>query len=218
MARVSKPMKLIAVRIDEEEKARLEQLAEERDVTLSRALREGAALYLSELREKAHKARGGEATFLGVRRGKDGRRLNTPSKPTRGERDGVRRLRETLYDRGFKSMRAAWESGTSSMVVLSALGQWLSIVGLLYAANGGEIGWDWFLRDYCSGYSSPKASAELRRTIRGAHIDEAAVDVGAVLDSVGTGFLRLLDDAESQDLVRRQILPAWHVFERGLAT
>jgi hypothetical protein len=34
--KVSKPMKLIALRIDEEEKARLEQLAEERNVTRSR--------------------------------------------------------------------------------------------------------------------------------------------------------------------------------------
>src|ERR1041385_4985574 len=96
MARVSRPMKLIALRIDEEEKARLEQLAEERDVTLSRALREGAALYLSELREKAHKARGGEATFLGVRRDKDGRRLNKASKPTGGELASIGHLREAL--------------------------------------------------------------------------------------------------------------------------
>jgi hypothetical protein len=209
-------MKLIALRIDEEEKARLEQLAEERDVTLSRALREGAALYLSELREKAHKARGGEATFLGVRRDKDGRRLNKPSKPARGELAGIRRLREALYDRGFNSIRAEWEAGGSSTVVLGALGSWLSIVGLLYAANDGEVGWEWFLRDYCAGYGAPEASAELRRAIRSALLNGASVDVGAVLDSVGAGFLRLLDDAESQDLVRRQILPAWRVYQRGL--
>jgi hypothetical protein len=210
-------MKLIALRIDEEEKARLEQLAGERDVTLSRALREGAALYLSELREKAHKARGGEATFLGVRRDKDGRRLNKVSKPTRSELDRIKSLREAIYDRGLGSIRGAWQTGTSSTVVLSALGQWLSAVGLLYVANDREVGWDWFLRDYCAGYASPEASAQLRGVIRGALVEQASVDVGAVLDSVGAGFLRLLDDAESQDLVRRQILPAWHVFQRGLA-
>jgi hypothetical protein len=210
-------MKLVALRIDEEEKARLEQLAEERDVTLSRAFREGAALYLSELREKAHKARGGEATFLGVRRDKDGRRLNKPSKPTRGERNKIKHLREALYDRGLNSIRAAWEQGGSSAVVLSALRQWLSVVGQVYAANEGEVGWDWFLRDYCAGYGSPEASAELRRVIRGALIDGGSVDVGAVLDSLGAGFLRLLDDAETQELVRRQVLPTWQVFERGLA-
>jgi len=211
-------MKLIALRIDEEEKARLEQLAEERDVTLSRALREGAALYLSELREKAHRARGGEATFLGIRRDEDGRRLDKPSRPSRGEREGIQHLRKAFYDRAFMSIRAAWEDGCSSGIVLGALGRWLSVVGLIYAANDGEVGWDWFLRDYCAGYGSPEASAELRRVIRGALIHGASVDVGAVLDSIGAGFVRLLDDAEAQELVRRQILPAWQVFERGLAT
>jgi predicted transcriptional regulator len=211
-------MKLVALRIDEEEKARLEQLAEERDVTLSRAFREGAALYLSELREKAHRARGGAATFLGVRRDNDGRPLNKSSKPTAGEHETIRRLRESAYGRAFKTIRMVWDEGGSSAVVLGALAQWLSLVGQIYVANGGEVGWDWFLRDYCAGYSSPDASAELRRVIRGALFDEPSVDVGAVLDSLGAGFLRLLDDAEGQELVRRQILPAWQVFERGLAT
>jgi hypothetical protein len=210
-------MKLVALRIDEEEKARLEQLAEERDVTLSRAFREGAALYLSELREKAHKARGGEATFLGVRRDRDGRGINKPSQPTAGERARIRRLREVVYDRAFQSIRAEWKEGGSAGVVLGALGQWLGLVGLLYAANEGEVGWNWFLRDYCAGYSSREASAEFRRVIRCALVDEPSIDVGAALDSVGAGFLKLLDDAETQDLVRRQLLPAWQVFERGLA-
>src|SRR3954471_8936183 len=111
MARVSRPMKIITLRIGEEEKARLEQLAEERDVTRSRAFREGAALYLSDLREKAHRALGGEATFLGIRRDEHGRRLNKPSKPSRGERDGIHQLRETLYGRGFMSIQGAWEEG-----------------------------------------------------------------------------------------------------------
>lgn len=41
-------MKLIALRLDEEEKRRLQQLAAERHITLSYALREGARLYLEE--------------------------------------------------------------------------------------------------------------------------------------------------------------------------
>ena len=49
---VSKPMKLIALRLDEDEKRRLEQLARDRNVTLSHALREGARIYLGELRDR----------------------------------------------------------------------------------------------------------------------------------------------------------------------
>ena len=66
-------MKLITLRIDPEEKARLDQLAEQGNITLSRALREGAALYLSDVHGKLHRARGGEATFFGVRRDRSGR-------------------------------------------------------------------------------------------------------------------------------------------------
>jgi hypothetical protein len=126
-------------------------------------------------------------------------------------------LREAVYGTGLKSIRTAWEAGSGSGVVLGALGQWLSIVGRVYAANEGEAGWDWFMRDYCAGYGSPEASAELRRVIRYALVDGESVDIGAVLDSLGAGFLRLLDDAQTQELVRRQVLPAWQVFERGLA-
>jgi hypothetical protein len=209
-------MKLVALRIDEEEKARLEQLAEERDVTLSRAFREGAALYLSDLREKAHRARGGEATFLGVRRDKDGRSLNKPSKPTAGEHRQVRRLREFAYDHAFRSIRTAWDEGAGAGVVLAALAGWLSFVGEMYVANDREVGWDWFLRDYCPGYGAAASSAELRRVIRTALFEEPSVDVGGVLDSLGAGFLRLIHDVESQELVRRRVLPAWRVFEGGL--
>ena len=210
-------MKLIALRIDEEEKARLEQLAEERDVTLSRALREGAALYLADLRERAHRARGGDSTFLGIRRDKDGRSLNRPSKPTAGEGRQARRLREFGYGEGFRAIRTAWDQGASSAVVLASLAQWLDFVGEVYVANAGEVGWDWFMRDYCAGYATPQASAELRRAIRNALFAEPAVDVGRVLDSLGSGFLRLLDDVESQELVRRQVLPAWRIFEGRLS-
>ena len=49
---LSTPMKVIALRLDPDEKARLEQLAAERHVTLSHALREGARLYLDDMSAK----------------------------------------------------------------------------------------------------------------------------------------------------------------------
>jgi hypothetical protein len=214
MARVSKPMKLVTLRIDEEQKARLEQLAEERDVTLSRAFREGAILYLNELREKAHKARGGDVTFLGIRRDEGGRTLNKPSNPTAGERERVRELASAIQRRGLGEIRAAWEAGASPSVALAALGQWLSLVGELYVSNGGEVGWDWFLRDYCPGYQTPEASEQLRRAIRASLVTENLVDLRVVLDAVSAGCVRLLHDAETQKAVRRAILPAWVVFDR----
>jgi hypothetical protein len=207
-------MKLVALRIDEEQKARLEQLAEERDVTLSRAFREGAVLYLNELREKAHKARGLDVTFLGIRRDQAGRTLNKPSKPTVGERGRVRQLAEAIQNQGLGEISASWEVGASSRMVLAALGQWLGLVGQLYVSNPGEVGWDWFLRDYCPGYETPEASERLRRTIRTSLVAETPVDLRVVLDSLSAGCARLLHDAETQEAVRRAILPAWVVFER----
>jgi predicted transcriptional regulator len=50
---MSKPMKLVALRLDEEEKLHLQELAAQRNVTLSYALREGARLYLGE--KKGHR-------------------------------------------------------------------------------------------------------------------------------------------------------------------
>jgi hypothetical protein len=207
-------MKLVALRIDEEQKARLEQLAEERDVTLSRAFREGAMLYLSVLREKAHKARGGEATFLGLRRDQEGRTLDKPSKPRAGERERLGGLTDGIERRGLGVIREAWETGTPSSVVLAAIGQWLSVMGRLYVSNPGEAGWEWFLRDYCPGYETPDSSEGLRRAIRAAPVTAANIDVRAVLDSMSAGCARLLHDAETQDLVRRAILPAWVAFQR----
>jgi hypothetical protein len=206
-------MKLIALRIDEEQKARLEQLAEERDVTLSRAFREGAMLYLQELRERAHKARGGEATFLGLRRDTEGRTLDKPSKATAGELRRLRSLADGVDRRGLGAIRDAWEAGTPSSVVLAALAQWLSVIGRLYVGNPGEVGWGWFLRDYCPGYETPQAANELCRLLRPAPLHEASIDVRAVLESISAGCARLLHDAETQDLVRRSILPAWVVLE-----
>jgi hypothetical protein len=46
---VSKPMKLVAVRFSEDEKARLAEKAAERNITLSYAMREGLRLYLDDL-------------------------------------------------------------------------------------------------------------------------------------------------------------------------
>ena len=45
---VSKPMKLVTVWFTEEEKAFLGELAKTEDVTLSKALREGAQLYFED--------------------------------------------------------------------------------------------------------------------------------------------------------------------------
>jgi predicted transcriptional regulator len=45
---LSTPMKLMALRMPEAEKRRLQELAREREVTLSYALREGARLYLED--------------------------------------------------------------------------------------------------------------------------------------------------------------------------
>jgi predicted transcriptional regulator len=45
---ISAPMKVMTCRMNSEDKRHLEQLARERDVTLSHALREGARLYLED--------------------------------------------------------------------------------------------------------------------------------------------------------------------------
>lgn len=217
MSRVSRPMKIITLRIDEEEKARLEQLAEAGDITLSRALREGAALYLREIQEKVHRARGGEATFHGLRRGSDGRVLSKRSEPTAGEARRATSLRRALYERAFLGVREAWEAGEKPAVVLAAIGGWLSLVGEVYVAHPGETGWDLFLRDYCEGYADPSGSESLRTEIRAALVRGTNVNVGVVLASLEAGFMRLLDDAEHQALVRWAVLPTWAVLERRLA-
>src|SRR5262245_39694771 len=109
---VSRPMKIITLRIDEEEKARLDGLAERGNITLSRALREGAALYLSDLQAKVHRARGGDATFLDVRRDKAGRSVNESSTPTSKERRLLKGLRERMYDGGLQALRRSLDEGT----------------------------------------------------------------------------------------------------------
>lgn len=48
---VSKPMQLVALRLTEDERANLERLAAERDVTMSWVLREGLRLYAQDARD-----------------------------------------------------------------------------------------------------------------------------------------------------------------------
>ena len=127
-------------------------------------------------------------------------------------------MREALYDRAFSAIREAWEKGGKPSVVLAAVGQWLSLVGEVYVSHPGETGWDLFLRDYCSEYSDAAASEALRTEIRGALIQGTRLNVASVLASLETGLVRLLDDAEHQELVRRAVLPAWTVLERRLAS
>jgi predicted transcriptional regulator len=47
--KISKPMKAFAVRLTEEERAVLERIAEEHDVTLSWVLRQAAKLYAEDV-------------------------------------------------------------------------------------------------------------------------------------------------------------------------
>ena len=67
MPYVSKPMKLVTVWFTEEEKAFLDELAKTEDVTLSKALREGAQIYFEEAAKKL-----GASEWLEARRGEDG--------------------------------------------------------------------------------------------------------------------------------------------------
>jgi predicted transcriptional regulator len=50
----SKPMKLMTLLMDEDEKRQLQQLARDQNITLSYALREGARRYLAERQEHDH--------------------------------------------------------------------------------------------------------------------------------------------------------------------
>lgn len=56
----SRPMKLVTVWFTEEEKARLDELARERRVTMSRALREGAQLYFQDAKDWIEERKGDE--------------------------------------------------------------------------------------------------------------------------------------------------------------
>jgi predicted transcriptional regulator len=210
-------MKIITLRIDEEEKARLEQLAEAGDITLSRAFREGAALYLKDFQSRLDRARGADTTWWGLRRDKRGRPRSKATDPTPLAVRRVAAMRSSLYVRGLGAIREAWESGGKPAIVLSALGHWLDLVGQVYVGNAGEVGWDWFLRDYCEGYAAREAREALRKEIRSAPLGGTAMNLTVVLDVVEAGFLRLLDDATTQEVVRRAVLPAWDVLARRIA-
>ena len=208
-------MKIITLRIDGEEKARLDQLAEAGDVTLSRAFREGAKLYLRGAQRRVHKARGGTATWHGVLRDTQGRPKSerTEAAPLAARRAG--QMRSGL-ERGLLAVREAWESGTKPAVILASLGQWLDLVGEAYVGQANEIGWSWFLADYCAGYEEPKARESLQRELEGSLAFGTTLNVPAVLSALEAGLTRLMDDAEHQELVRRAVLPTWEIIERRL--
>jgi hypothetical protein len=98
-------------------------------------------------------------------------------------------------------------------VVLAGLGHWLDVVGKLYAADRSEIGWSWFVKDYCPGYSDEGAVSPLRRLVRNSLVGDVDGNVAEILDAIDAGFRRLLDDVEKLELVRRAVLPAWQVLE-----
>jgi hypothetical protein len=210
-------MKIITLRIGEEEKARLEHLAERGNITLSRALREGAALYLSDAQGKVHAARGGRTTLHGVRRDRGGKPLSVPTEPTKRERALLVSLQRALHDSALGAIRDAWLAEGDSRVVLGALGQWLSLIGELYGSNVGYIGWSWFVKDYCAGYSSPASRDELYHLTRAGLISDPDADVTGILESLGEGMGRFLNDVAQQDRVRRAVLPVWQVMEPTLS-
>jgi hypothetical protein len=216
MTRVSKPMKLITLRIDPEEKARLDQLAEVGDVTLSRALREGAALYLTDLQGKMGRARGKDVTWHGIRRDANGVPRNPTSLPTSRQKELIESLRAKLHQGGLQPIKEAWSAGCGARVALAGLAQWLSVVGELYAGSAGEIGWSWFLRDYGGTFAGTEEASVLRRELRAAVMREATVSVDAAIDALDSAFQRLLIDIETQNLVRRAVLPAWEILEKEL--
>ena len=58
MPYISKPMKMVTVWFTEEEKAFLDELARSENVTLSKALREGAQLYFKDAKGWIEERRG----------------------------------------------------------------------------------------------------------------------------------------------------------------
>lgn len=216
MARVSNPMKIITLRIGEEEKARLEQLAERGNVTLSRALREGAALYLDDLQGRLHAARGGRTTLHSVRRDKQGAAVSAASTPTAREAASARRLRLALAD-GLARIRDSWLADADERVTLAALRTWLGLIGRAYAGDETYIGWSWFLKDYCPGYGEKATRDALDAATRGALIKGPTLDLDSVFEDLKAGLAAMVGDAEAQELVRRAVLPNWNVVERELS-
>jgi hypothetical protein len=60
MPYVSKPMKLVTVWFTEDEKAFLDELAKNEDVTLSKAIREGLQMYFADAKDWIEERQGGE--------------------------------------------------------------------------------------------------------------------------------------------------------------
>ena len=50
--KISKPMEIVALRLTSEEKARLQEIADEHDVTLSWVMRQGLRLYAEDAAKK----------------------------------------------------------------------------------------------------------------------------------------------------------------------
>lgn len=208
-------MKIITVRIDEEEKARLEHLAERSNVTLSRALREGAALYLGDLLERRDAPREARTTVGTVRRDKSGAADST-STPSAGERAMAGRLQAALGN-GLSRVRDSWLADDDERVVLAALRNWLSLVGRIYARDETYAGWSWFLEDYCPGYDEKPARDALEKVTRAALVKDAETDVGALIEPLRAGLEALLSDIRTQEPVRRAVLAAWKLLEQDLA-
>jgi hypothetical protein len=205
-------MKIITLRIDEEEKARLEQLAQRGNITLSRALREGAALYLGDLQGRIHAARGGRTSFHGVRRNRAGAPVTEASEPTRQERAGIESLALSLT-KGLARVRDAWLAEEDTGVVLAAVGSWLSLVAQLYCGNESFVGWSWFLKDYCPGFQDSAHRERAHAVIRTALIRDDGFDIEGLLESLQAGLDAMLHEVQSQDRVRRAVLPSWLVLK-----
>ena len=205
-------MKLVALRMNEEEKARLEQLASERHVTLSTALREGAKLYLEDARGGVHRSKGEPITWLGVRRRKDGRAVDAPHPPTAREATLIRAVHAGLGERGLRSIRESWDAGTSPSVIAAAISQWLQVVGTLYCRQASR--WDVFLIDYAEEYGDFEAVGRLRRELVHALTDGVVLNPTTVLDSLSKALDWLIRDLNDHEAVRRNVLTSWSVFQQ----
>lgn len=209
-------MKLITLRIDEEEKARLEQLAEENNVTLSRVLREGARLWFGDVREKVHRAKGMPATELGVRRRKDGSTLDAPVPPTPAQVERIARFRKALYDRGIASLRDASTTDAPPAVLLAAAAEWLRLVSRVYAGHESSRVWDWFIGDYCRPFAEPDRFEQLRHDLTVGLVSGVTLNPRVVIEALDEAFLWLLADLEGHEVVRLGVLPRWQLLEEEL--
>jgi hypothetical protein len=208
---ISKPMKLIALRMDEEEKARLEHLASERDVSLSVALREGARLYLGDVKVNLHRRKGEPVTWHGVRRRKDGTSVDEPKPATSRQVAQIRALEKALVERGLGSIRRSWDAGASPAVIVAAIGQWLRVIGQMYTQE--PTRWDLMLVDYVEGFDV-EAVPDLRRDFEHALTDGVVVNPGELLDTLEAATKRLVQDLYDHEEVRRSVLISWGVFRK----